>query len=87
MDFEGLGRVLESFWEGFGRDLEALGEFFDVIFDEVTFRMLPYRKKNVPREDLEGFGKVWGGFWRAFGRDFEPFGALWADFRFPREPH
>ena len=75
-----MGRVLESFWERFGRVLEALGQFFDVIFDEVTSLMLPHRKKEIPREDLEGFGEVWGGFWRAFGRGLEPLGAPWADF-------
>ena len=35
-------------------------QFFDVIFDEVTFLMLPHRKKEVPREDLKGFGDDFG---------------------------
>ena len=62
----GLGRVLGSFWERFGRDLEALGQFFDVIFDEVTTH-LKLRFSSIEKKRSQE--RIWRGLER-FGKDF-----------------
>ena len=60
--FGGFGKLLGEIWEA----LEALGSFFDVIFDQVTthlkLRISSIEKKEVPREDLEGFADDFGRF-------------------------
>ena len=56
---EGFGKLLGEIWEA----LEALGSFFDIIFDQVAAHLKLnqfHRKKEVPREDLEGFGDDFG---------------------------
>ena len=54
---EGFGKLLGEIWEA----LEALGSFFDVIFDQVTTHLKVenqfHRKKRGPKR---GFGGVWG---------------------------
>ena len=67
-----MGRVLGSFWERFGRDLEALGQFFDVIFDEVTTH-LKLRFSSIEKKRSQE--RIWKGLER-FGKDF---GELWGE--------
>ena len=79
-----MGRVWGSFWERFGRDLEALGQFFDVIFDEVTTH-LKLRFSSIEKKDPKrGFGGVWRGlgrilesFWGRLGASLE---GIWGRF-------
>ena len=81
---EGLGRVLEGFWEHFGRFLGGICADFDRIFNEIwkDFRLNFRRRfgedfsgfgKNFGRV-LDGFGMILVGFWMKFG---EGFGRIW----------
>ena len=55
-----------TLWERFGRDLEALGQFLDVIFDEVTTHLKLRISSSEKKRSLE---RIWMGFER-FGKDF-----------------
>ena len=80
--WDGLGRVLESFWERFGSIWRALGHFepiFGVHFWTIFLLIWLPRllgAKNIEKKGFRrGFREVLRGFWRAFGRGLEAFGA------------
>ena len=60
---EGFGKLLGESWEA----LEALGSFFDVIFDQVTthlkLRISSIEKKRSQERIWRGLGTILDGFW------------------------
>ena len=59
---EGFGKLLGEIWEA----LEALGSFFDVIFDQVTthlkLRISSIEKKRSQERIWRGLGTILDGF-------------------------
>ena len=60
---EGFGKLLGEIWEA----LEALGSFFDVIFDQVAthlkLRISSIEKKRYQERIWKGLGTILDGFW------------------------
>ena len=71
-----MRRVLGRFWERFGRDLEALGQFLDVIFDEVSTH-LKLRFSSIEKKRSQE--RIWRGLER-FGMDLDVLGSFWMSF-------
>ena len=64
---EGFGKLLGEIWEA----LEALGSFFDVIFDQVTthlkLRISSIEKKRSQERICRRLETILESFWERFG--------------------
>ena len=79
--WDGLGRVLESFWERFGSIWRALGHFepifgvhFWTIFLLFLLPRLPGAKKRLQQRIWRGLGMVLEGFGGDFGELLDSYG-------------
>ena len=64
--WEGLGRILGGFWEGFGSSWRLLGHFLGSIFEACI-------QNALQKGSWRLLGSIWASFWRVwegFGKDF-----------------